>query len=169
MSDNQENPNSLDPHPNENTPGCGIASYGCLLLFIFLIGLFGIISSTLAMFQASFQRKPFSLVPGNQVEVWRLQPMRDAGLLELTEIPIAYHDESRNGSSACALNNEAILRLDRGQGWRIPYTEINKVTSHRDNDLEVAVVHTKTGETLSCVFAPGEGAGRFTRAVKEKL
>ena len=153
----------------QDAPGCGLASYSCLLLFIFLVGIIGIISSSLALLQAGFQREPFSLVPGNQVEVWRLQPMRDAKLLHLTEVPKYYHDESGSGITACALNEEFVLRLDRGDGWKIPYTDIDTVTSHRDKKIEVAVVHTKSGETLSCLFAPGEGVGRFVRAVKEQL
>ena len=169
MSNDNENIANLPPHPSEDAPGCGLASYSCLLLLLFLVGVGGIITSTMALFQSSFQREPFSLVPGNQVEVWRLQPMRDAKLLELTEIPEVYHDESRNGITACALNDVAVLRVDRGEGWKIPYTDISKVTSHRKGDVEVAVVHIQGEETLSCIFAPGEGVGRFVRAVKAHL
>ena len=95
--------------------------------------------------------------------------MRDANLLELTEVPDMYHDESRNGITACALNSVAVLRVDKGQGWKIPYTDITEVTAHRDDDIEVAVLHLQNDETLSCLFAPGEGVGRFVRAIRAHL
>jgi hypothetical protein len=169
VSNDKDNIQNIKPHPGENAPGCGLASYSCLLILLFLVGVTGIITSTLALYQSSFQREPFSLAPGNQVEVWRLQPMRDAKLLELTEIPEVYHDESRNGVTACALNDVYLLRLDRGKGWKVPYTDITNVTSHRKGEVEVAVIHINESETLSCIFAPGEGVGRFVRAVKAHL
>ena len=98
-------------HPSENMPGFGLASYGCLLLFFFLLGIAGMVSSTSSMLQATYTRPPFSLSPGNQVEVWRTQPMRDANLLKLTEIPLWYHDEGRSGTEACALSETALLRM----------------------------------------------------------
>ena len=39
--------------------------------------------------------------------------MRDAGLLALIEVPLFYHDESSNGTVACALTESNILRLDQ--------------------------------------------------------
>ena len=153
----------------QKVPGCGLASYSCLLLIMFLMGIVGLASSSLALFQASFQREPFAFVPGNQVEVWRLQPMRDAKLLGLTEVPDFYHDESRSGDSACALTAEALLRLDNGESWKIPFSDIQSVSYSRDGDLEVATVLTVTEERLSCLFASGEGVTRFVREVRDRL
>ena len=86
---------SLEDHPVYGAPGLGLASYSCLLLIFFLIGVFGVIMSTASLFQASFQDQPFSLVPGNQVKAWRLQPMRDAKVIDYTEVPLFYHDETK--------------------------------------------------------------------------
>lgn len=169
MSDEQNKVASLEDHPVYGAPGCGFASYGCLLLILFIVGIIGIVSSSFALLQAGLQREPYSLTPGNLVEVWRLQPMRDAGLLDLTEVPEAYHDESSSGITACALNDSAVLRLEKGQGWRIPYTAIQQVSTHREGDTMVAVIQTVDDERLSCFFMPGEGVERFVRAVKAHL
>lgn len=168
---NQEFYNQKDPeaHPSENMPGFGLAAYGCLLILFFIVGIIGMISSTTSMLQATYTRPPFSLSPGNQVEVWRLQPMRDAKLLKLTEVPLWYHDEGSSGTEACALNETALLRVEGGEGWSIPYTAMESVRSFRQDDTMVAVVKTTDGEQLHCLFLPGEGVERFTRRVEEKM
>ena len=159
----------LADHPVYGAPGCGLAGYAFLLLLIFLIGMAGIVSATLAMLQPTFSRDPFSLVPGRMVEVWRLQPMRDAGLLELTQIPLHYHDESSNGTTACAMVDDALLRLDDGESWRVPYSDIRVVDYHREEGTMVAVVTASNGETLPCFFEPGEGVERFVGHMEEQL
>ncbi len=156
-------------HPVYDAPGCGLAGYSCLLVSFFLLGLLGIISSTLSILQSSFEEQPFATVPGNQVKVWRLQPMRDAQLLALTEIPLQYHDESQDGTTACAMTSEALLRLDNGQGWRIPYQDIKGVRSIYEGSRNVAVIETNSGETLPCFFRPNEGMERFTHSLIEKV
>ena len=156
-------------HPVYDAPGCGLASYSCLLLGFFMIGVMGVISSSLSILQNSFEEQSFASVPGNQVKVWRLQPMRDAKLLKLTEVPLQYHDESHNGTKACAISSDALLRLDDGQGWRIPYTDIKEVRSIYESQRNVAVVETKSGETLPCFFRPTEGMERFTRQLMDQV
>ena len=47
---------SLEDHPVYGAPGLGLASYSCLLLIFFLIGVFGVIMSTASLFQAFFPR-----------------------------------------------------------------------------------------------------------------
>ena len=164
-SDNVDN---LEKHPVYDAPGCGLASYSCLLLAFFFLGIIGMLSSTLSILQTSFEEKPFAVVPGNQVKVWRLQPMRGANLLTLTEVPLQYHDESQDGTKACALSKDALLRLDDGQGWRIPYKDIKDVRSVYEAQKHIAVVETISGETLPCFFRPTEGMERFTRYLMEK-
>jgi hypothetical protein len=156
-------------HPSENMPGCGLASYGCILIGFFLVGIIGLVLSSLALMQSTFQRDPFSFVPGNQVKVWRLQPMRDAKLLQLTEVPEWYHDESRNGTKACALNATSLLRLDGGNAWKIPYENLESVSGHQEDGVEVATIFTSNGEQLHCFFEQGEGVERFTRVIKAKI
>ena len=165
----KEKRGELADHPVYGAPGCGLAGYALLLLLIFCIGMGGIVSATLAMLQPTFSREPFSLVPGKMVEVWRLQPMRDAGLLELTEVPLYYHDESRGGTTACAMVDNALLRLDDGESWRVPYADIGSVDYHREEGTMVAVVTARNGETLPCFFEPGEGVERFVGRMREQL
>jgi hypothetical protein len=166
MSDNNEIP--TQPHPVYDAPGCGLASYSCILLLFFLIGVFGIISSLASIFFAEFQTKPFFLVPGNQVPVWRLQPMRDAKLLELTEVPLYYHDETQNGTKGCALSTKGLLRLDGNEHWMIPYSEIESSKVLYENKQVVTVIKTKSGELLPCFFGPTEGGERFRRYLLEQ-
>lgn len=156
-------------HPSENMPGCGLASYGCLLFSFFLVGLIGLAMSSLSLVQSTFQRDPFSFSPGNQVKVWRLQPMRDAKLLELTEIPEWYHDESSNGTKACALSATSLLRLDGNNAWKIDYDKLESVDGHQEDSVEVATIFTFDGEQIHCFFEQGEGVERFTRVLKRKI
>lgn len=163
------NQKDQDAHPSENMPGFGLAAYGCLLILFFLVGIVGMISSTSSMLQATYTRPPFSLSPGNQVEVWRTQPMRDAKLLKLTEIPLWYHDEGSSGTEACALSETALLRIDGSDAWKVPYTAMESVRSFRQDETMVAVVTTNDGEQIHCLFLPGEGVERFTRIVKKLM
>lgn len=169
MSDDSE-PTDLDniePHPVYDAPGCGLASYSCILLIFFLIGFVGLTFSSCALIQSAFQRTPFSLVPGNQVKVWRLQPMRDAKLLELTEIPLHYHDESSNGTRACALTAESVLRVEDDIAWEIPYRAIDTVKQGREGGALFAKITTVDQQELRCFFEPGEGVERFVIYVRE--
>ena len=174
MSDETEHPTpdapeTPEPHPVYDAPGCGLASYSCILLIFFLIGFVGITFSTFALVQSAFQRTPFSLVPGNQVKVWRLQPMRDVGLLELTEVPLHYHDESADGTKACALTAEAILRIEDEDGWKIPYSAIESVKQARDGGDLFAQIATVDGQMFQCYFEPGEGVERFLIYAREGI
>lgn len=158
-----------ETHPSENMPGCGIASYGCLLLVFFVLGIVGLVVSSMSLVQTSLSRPPFSFVSGRQVEVWRLQPMRDAGLLQLTEIPEWYHDESSDGTQACALQPDALLRVHNGDAWRVPYSDMIISKSIRDQDIMVGIVELQGGDSIHCLFAPGEGVERFTREVNKRI
>ena len=148
-------------------PGLGLAGYSCLLLMGFLVGLAGLVGSTAAILQTSFQRQPFSLVPGNQVPAWRLQPMRDANLIQYTDVPLHFHDESSDGTRACAIIPDAVLRLDDGDTWKIPFSAIDGAKSFREGSQMVGVIATQDGETLPCFFEPGEGVERFVIYVRE--
>ena len=174
MSDDTESstpkaPDEIEPHPVYDAPGCGLASYSCILLIFFLIGFVGITFSTFALVQSAFQRTPYSLVPGNQVKVWRLQPMRDVGLLELTEVPLHYHDESSDGTKACALTAEAVLRIEDEDGWKIPFSAIGSVKQARDGGDLFAKIVTVDEQEFRCYFEPGEGVERFLIYAREGM
>ena len=165
MTDQQ--PPATEEHPVYSAPGCGIATYGCVLIGFGILGIVGLVVSTMGLLQSSFTRPPYSLVPGNQVEVWRLQPMRDAGLLALIEVPLFYHDESSDGTVACALTESNILRIDQDQAWKVPYNAVQGLNVFSQNSKRIAVMTLHNGEDIPCIFLSGEGVERFARFVRE--
>jgi len=152
-------------HPSEGVPGCGFIGYSILLLGFFALGLTGMISSSLSLLQAGNSTSANPLMPGSQVAVWQLQPFRDVGLLALTEVPGAWHGESRSGDVACAMTSTAVIRVEEEQGQRMAYTDIGNLAVHTAL-LDVAVeMVSRDGESLTCHFAPKEGSDRFARMV----
>jgi hypothetical protein len=107
------------------------------------------------------------LMPGHQVPVWKLQPMRDAGVLGLTDVPAAYHDEStqQDGSQACALMPDRVVRVADELGTSLALARIEEVrVTEQDEDILVETV--AGGTILPCRFGPGEGGDRFARQVQ---
>ncbi len=156
--------------PSEGVPGCGFAAYGVILIGGFLLGAAGMVTSTLALLQASSSAGPSNLMPGNQVTVWRLQPMRDVGLLSVTDVPAAWHDEtlSGTGTEACAMTETALLRVENGQGWSIPYDNLTSVTLTEGEEW-VVEVHSEQGETMRCFFGEGEGGDRMAQMLQSEI
>ena len=98
--------------------------------------------------------------------------MRDAKVIEYTEIPLFYHDETNRGTSACALSKTHILRVDDREGWKVPIEVVEEVKLIRDGSDIIAYLGIKdqnSGQTesLPCYFKPGEGAERFKLYIKE--
>jgi hypothetical protein len=154
-----------EPHPSEGVPGCGFVAYSVLLLAFFALGLAGMISSSLTLIQANSGASPSPLLPGSQVAVWQLQPMRDVGLLQLTEVPGAWHDEAGDGTTACAMTVDAVVRVADGQGQRMAYVDVGALAVHTA-PLDIAVELTdRDGVSLTCHFRPEEGGDRFARMV----
>ena len=98
--------------------------------------------------------------------------MRDAKVIDYSEVPLFYHDESNNGTSACALSKKHILRVDDGEGWKVPIEVVEEVKLIRDGGDIIAYLGIKdknsdSTESLPCYFKPGEGAERFKLYIKE--
>ena len=165
-----------DADPRISGPGCGLAAYAFLLLAICIVGLLGIGGATGFLL---FQDGPTTseLAPGNQVLVHRLAPMRQSGVLGPTDVPMAYHDESllRDGSRACALLTDQVVRVDESGGFTIRYADVTDVT-HTGSENEGMSVRT-TGarnETnveaaFNCHFRPREGGIRFLRQLQTEV
>jgi len=153
----------------KGVPGCGLAAYSMVLLSGFIVGFGGMIFSTLALMQAGdSDNGPSMLVPGTQVSVWRLQPMWDAKLLSVHEVPLAWHDESRTGrgDQACALTSSHVLRVDKGTGWAISYSEIQDLRLEGEGTSQETVeIEGADGFVLPCHFRRGEGAGQLFRMI----
>ena len=81
-------------------------------------------------------------------------------------------DESNDGTSACALSKTHDLRVDDGEGWKVPVKVIEEVEIVRDGGNLITFLGLKNEgsektESLPCYFKPGEGAERFKMYIKE--
>ena len=156
-----------EKHPSEGVPGCGFIAYSILLIAFFALGVIGMVTSSMALFQAYSSVAPSPLLPGSQVAVWRLQPFRDVGLLDVTEVPGAWHDETLtgNGATACAMTETAVLRVEEGQGSQMAYTDIGSLAVHTSpRDIAVEIT-SRANVSLTCHFRPKEGGDRFGRMI----
>ena len=157
--------------PDSPVPGCGLAAYAALLGAICLIGLIGLGSATGVMLTAPRVLNT-ALTSGTLVSVAQLKPMRDAGVLQVDEVPAAYHDEtrSRDGTVACALTEDRIIRVANGKSWQLPYAAIENVVA--DGDESQGMIVTASGQVenepliLACSFGAREGGVRFYRQVQ---
>jgi hypothetical protein len=151
-------------------PGCGLGAYVVLLAVICVIGMSGLAISSYSLLKYS-QAPASPLVPGNQVPVNRLAPLRKAGVLGLTDVPPAWHDESpsRDGTTVCALMPDDLVRLENGTLTRIRYDELATVQMEGTESTGGAVVATaKDGRVIRCLFGIEEGVTRFDRQLRSE-
>ena len=161
--------NNMLEHPVYGAPGCGLASYSCLLLLFFVVGIGGLIVSSMALLQGQNTDISYYVRQGNQVQTRRLQPMRDAKVIQLLDIPILYHDESTNGTVACALMEKDIVRVDESESWKIPYDQLIDAISEPDGYGTIIRAITKNQEQLPCYFEQSEGHGLFLKELKSQI
>ena len=165
----------IDPDEKlHNPPGCGLGLYAGLLFVVFLLGLAGMAIATVGIVGQALSENPRELRAGVQIDPWRFQPLRDAGLLGPDELPAAFHDESRNltGDPACAMTLDAVLRVQEGQGRRLPFDQMASIEATERGGQEVLLMSPKPGSaapTIGCVFGPGEGAMDMLRQVQVEL
>ncbi len=148
----------------QGVPGCGLATYGGLLIVFMFVSLIGSFVSLVAILFVPGAAGPSRLMHGGEVSVWQLQPMRDVGLLGLTEAPLAWHDESleRDGSQACAFREESLIRVAEGTGTEIPFASVETLTHvGEEHDGGMVITTTGAGETIRCSFDQEEGGSRF--------
>ncbi len=143
-------------HPHQQLPGCGLAAYVGLLLLIASAGMIMMSVSWYSIVAGGSALSPLRTSYGGVVDPRVLAPMREAGLLGKDELPDAFHAEAYDGSSACAISQEVLLRLSDEGAQRLPLAELEGVSG---NDSEVVAVGA--GVTIRCPFRPGEGAGSF--------
>lgn len=158
-----------DPQGLRDTmPGCGMAAYVAILGFFCLLGIAGIAGATMGLLKGGGEQ-PRALRAGNQVAVWQLAPLREAGLTGLTEVPVAWHDEtmSFDGTVACALMLDRVVRVKDGQGWTIPYDGLSSVEMEGDEyaggTLLLTGIHQDQAVSLECEFGAEEGLSRLYR------
>jgi len=150
----------------EGLPGCGMGLYAIVLFIICLIGLAGMGGATIALINSE-PAEARKLVHGSEVQTWRLQPMRDVGLLELTEVPNAWHDESPryDGTTACVLNKTGVGRVEDGVGTHLRWDEVVDTSVEKISDYKMTITAVGTDRSVPCSFGPDEGADRFLRMV----
>jgi len=157
---------STDETNRQEGHGCGLGLYAILLLGIFLVGVAGMVGGTIGLLNSE-PEEARNLVHGSEVQVWRLQPMREAGLLALTEVPSAWHDESPrfDGTTACVITQLGVGRIQDGQKWFAEWVDVHNTSVKPTSNGRVQVTITTSSEPFVCVFGRGEGAERFLRQV----
>lgn len=153
----------------QGVPGCGLATYGGLLIVFMVVSLIGSFVSLLAILLVPGASGPSPLMHGSEVSVWALQPMRDAGLLELTEAPLAWHDESpdRDGTIACAFTQDALIKVDSGQGHELAFAAVERLEAvGEEYDGGVVITASGAGEGITCTFREEEGGSRFLKQLE---
>jgi hypothetical protein len=147
--------------------GAGMAIYAGMLIVLFFVAVGALSMASYVLLKQS-SGSWSELEPGTAVPVWRLAPLRDAGLLGPDEVPLAWHDESMrlDGSIACALLPDALVRVDEGRAQRVAYSAVRAVDVQGTEESGVVVDARSEGETLRCSFRPQDGGERFARQVK---
>ena len=163
-------PPELEPHPLDGVPGCGLASYGILLMMFFLVGITGMVLSSMTLLQASSGSRTSRLLAGENVAVWQLQPMRDAYVLKLTEVPAVWHDESAagDGTEACAMTEDALVRVEDGQGFEVLYTEIARVEEIKEGEFVIIETYKSDDSAIICLFRLEEGGEKMARMIRSE-
>lgn len=154
-------------------PGCGMAFYALLLMFFLGAGITGMVLATGQILQASGEAGPTKLRAGNQVGVWQMEPLRDAKVVGVTEIPLAWHDESltQDGSRACALMEDRLVQAYDGVGKTLPYRSI--ATLDYTGSPEEGSTVTASGQgpdgqpvSIACGFLPHDGGTRMLKQLE---
>lgn len=149
-------------------PGCGLAGYAFLLMFVCVLGMAGMAGGFIGVLFQEDTKGPLPLQPGTQTAVWALAPLRKAKLIEIDEIPLAYHAEESDASVACALLNDSLVRVDGDKSYTLPYANITEVTAEGVEAVGVTVTAHGTPleggiDAITCTFQPMEGGERFDR------
>ena len=150
-------------HPQQRLPGCGLAAYAGLLLFIASAGAIGVTVSWYSLITGSEALAPTRMAYGGVVDPAVLSPMREAGLLASGELPDAFHAEVPDGSSACAISGSKVLRLSRREGAQSLH-----LAGIRGIEGDPEGVTVRGEPTIRCPFRPGEGGESFKRMLEAK-
>jgi hypothetical protein len=152
-----------------------MASYSILLVCFGLLGIAGMVLTTMTMFQAGGEVGPSRLMPGTQVAVWQMESMRAAKVVGLTEVPLAWHDESLilDGSTSCALMDDRLIRVESSVGTTINYADMDVVEIQDDGNLG-HIVTTRGKDPagvdaeIICSFRSSEGGPKMARMLQSE-
>lgn len=154
-------------------PGCGLAAYAGLLMVLCVVGMAGMAGGFIGVLFQDNPKGPLPLQPGTQTAVWALAPLRAVKLIEMDEVPLAYHAERSDASVACALLADRLVRVDDGKPYTLPYASIREVTTEGRESTGVIVTAHGTpleGEVdfVPCIFQANEGGTKFDRQLKSE-
>jgi hypothetical protein len=150
-------------HPQERLPGCGLAAYAGILLFIGGAGAVGLTFSWYTLVTGSEALAPTRLSYGGVVDPAVLAPMRAAGLLGADEVADAFHAELPDGSSACAIVNGKVVRLS-AEGKQ----SVDLAGKPTIGGSGAAVSIAGAEGTVVCPFREGEGGEAFLRMLQSR-
>jgi len=153
-----------EDHPSGNLLGCGLASYASILAFIFLVGVAGIVGSTWSLLNSP-QNTYAGLTEGSEVRVWQLAPLRQAGVVDMLEVPAAWHDESArlDGTSACAIMDDRLVKVENQQGHTLYYSEMESIQGEETDNGGYTVTAIGSDTSIACHFRHNEGGPRLYR------
>jgi hypothetical protein len=159
------------PAADDEVPGCGLAAYAGILIVLGLFGAGTMLMSMLSIAFSNVEKGPAPLVPGNQTPVWAMSAMRKARLVRVDEVPLAFHDESAagDGSVACALMDDRLVKVDGESGQTLMYAEVSGVRSEEAPRGGLVVVAEGPGAELRCAFRAGEGGDKMARQLQAEV
>ncbi len=153
-------------------PGCGLAAYAILLVVLGFLGMAGMAGGFIGVLFQDDVKGPLPLQPGTQTAVWALAPMREAKILRVDEIPLAYHAEKGDASIACAMMNDRLLRVEAEVGTTLPYADIATIDTTGSEAVGMTVTATGSGASGSivvpCTFQANEGGEKFDRQLRSE-
>ena len=172
--EHNESPQATDEKVS-GLPGCGIAAYALLLMFLGLAGLAGMMGGFMGVLfgGGGTEKGPIPLQPGTQTAVWALEPMRTARVVAMDEVPLAFHAENHYATAACALFEDRLVRVDDGAGFVLPYSGIAAVEAEGTEAEGMVVTASGTGAdgaevTVPCSFDGYEGGSKFERQLRSE-
>jgi hypothetical protein len=135
----------------------GMAIYALLLLTIMCSG------STCAMLSVvalTLPKDPTAsgLMAGSEAGAWRLQQLRDLGVVGADETPLVYVDTSSisDGSSGCAFHDGMLT------SWQLNrVTGSVAVSGALVTELGRTVAVSQGTDSITCVLSAGDTASRF--------
>ncbi len=168
-----ESPQATDENVT-SLPGCGLAGYAVLLMFLCVVGMAGMAGGFIGVLFQGEGKGPLPLQPGNQTAVWALAPMRESQVIRIDEIPLAYHAERRDATAACALLADRLVRVEAGVGSILTYADIQAVSVEGTEATGVSVTATRkpgtgTPDAITCTFAGNEGGEKFDRQLRSEV
>jgi hypothetical protein len=153
-------------------PGCGLAAYTLLLACLCVLGMAGMAGGFLGVLFQDNPKGPLPLQPGTQTAVWALAPMRAVKVLEVDDIPLAYHAEESDASIACALLDDRLVRVEEEKGLQLLYAAIEDITTTGTEATTVVVTSTGTvdgqAQEIVCTFQGYEGGEKFDRQLRSE-